>query len=140
MSDLPTTAQPMGGWADHAACRNVDTAVFVAERGANESAAIARRICGGCLVTEECLEYALANREPFGVFGGKSPKERRQVINRRIRDGVEQAHMNAPVPHGTAGGYASHRRRGIPMCEPCRVAHNEKNTKWIADRRARGAA
>jgi WhiB family redox-sensing transcriptional regulator len=130
----------MGDWADHAACRNVETAVFFGERGCVTSAAIARRICGGCLVTEECLEYAIANRETFGVFGGKSPKERRAIINQRIRDGVEQAHMNAPVPHGTPAGYAAHGRRGVPMCEPCRVAHNEATARRMADRRARGAA
>jgi WhiB family transcriptional regulator, redox-sensing transcriptional regulator len=35
------------------------------------------------VVREDCLEYALANGEKFGIWGGLSERERRRV--RRMR-------------------------------------------------------
>lgn len=37
----------------------------------------ARVACSWCLVLRECAAYALAAREPEGVWGGMSPAERR---------------------------------------------------------------
>jgi WhiB family redox-sensing transcriptional regulator len=34
-------------------------------------------------VREPCLEYALANREHDGVWGGASERERRRMIRQR---------------------------------------------------------
>jgi WhiB family redox-sensing transcriptional regulator len=56
-----------------AACVESD-AEFFPERG--QSAAAAKAVCAGCLVRSECLEYALANRIEFGVWGAASPRER----------------------------------------------------------------
>ena len=39
----------------------------------------AKRICTGCPVRDECLEYALANDERFGIWGGLSERERRRL-------------------------------------------------------------
>ena len=36
-------------------------------------------MCRGCVVREDCLEYALANGEKFGIWGGMSERERRYV-------------------------------------------------------------
>ena len=35
----------------------------------------AKRICQTCTVQTECLEYALANDERFGIWGGLSERE-----------------------------------------------------------------
>jgi WhiB family redox-sensing transcriptional regulator len=40
-------------------------------------------VCRGCVVREECLEYALSNGEKFGIWGGMSERERRRL--RRAR-------------------------------------------------------
>ena len=32
--------------------------------------------CDGCPVRRECLEYALAADERYGIWGGKTPEER----------------------------------------------------------------
>lgn len=48
------------------------------ERGFNYMDA--RKLCGKCPVAQQCLEYALANREEFGMWGGKSPKERFDIL------------------------------------------------------------
>ncbi|MES8969273.1 WhiB family transcriptional regulator, partial [Cutibacterium acnes] len=40
------------------------------------------RICESCEVRQECLEYALANDERFGIWGGLSEMERRRLRKR----------------------------------------------------------
>lgn len=47
--------------------------------------ASAKRVCAGCAVRAECLEYALAARETAGVWGGLSPRERLVELSRRGR-------------------------------------------------------
>ncbi|MBU3751599.1 MAG: WhiB family transcriptional regulator, partial [Mycobacterium sp.] len=36
-------------------------------------------ICLGCEVRDACLDYALANDERFGIWGGLSERERRRL-------------------------------------------------------------
>jgi WhiB family redox-sensing transcriptional regulator len=43
----------------------------------------AKEVCRGCVVSNECLEYAIENGERFGIWGGKSERERRRL--RRAR-------------------------------------------------------
>ncbi|MCA9332358.1 WhiB family transcriptional regulator [Candidatus Saccharibacteria bacterium] len=43
----------------------------------------ARKICSMCVVKEECLEYALNNREDHGVWGGMSERQRRRILKQR---------------------------------------------------------
>ncbi len=40
----------------------------------------AKSICQICPVKEPCLEYAMAIREPYGIWGGLTEAERRQVV------------------------------------------------------------
>ena len=68
-------------WQGKANCMGVDPDLFFPERGA--STREAKEVCRGCVVREECLEYALANGEKFGIWGGLSERERRRI--RRAR-------------------------------------------------------
>ncbi|MEY2476795.1 MAG: WhiB family transcriptional regulator, redox-sensing transcriptional regulator [Actinomycetota bacterium] len=68
-------------WQDQANCMGVDPDLFFPERGA--STREAKEVCRGCVVREDCLEYALANGEKFGIWGGMSERERRRI--RRAR-------------------------------------------------------
>lgn len=86
-----------GTWWDGAACRGQDASVFFApsyfekreEKLARE--AIAKSICARCPVRLECLEYALATREPHGVWGGLNEMERRALLRRRARETAPRA-------------------------------------------------
>ncbi len=73
-------------WQDHANCLGVDPDLFFPERGA--STREAKEVCRGCVVREDCLEYALANGEKFGIWGGLSERERRRI--RRARAGTRR--------------------------------------------------
>ena len=68
-------------WMVDARCLDADPEAFFPEKGG--STREAKRICADCPVTESCLEYALANDERFGIWGGLSERERRRV--RRLR-------------------------------------------------------
>jgi WhiB family redox-sensing transcriptional regulator len=72
------------GWQDQANCLGVDTDLFFRERGA--STREAKEVCKGCIVRGECLEYALANGEKFGIWGGLSERERRRLRRQRAQD------------------------------------------------------
>ena len=68
-------------WQLRANCLGVDPDLFFPERGA--STREAKEVCRGCVVRDDCLEYALANGEKFGIWGGMSERERRRI--RRAR-------------------------------------------------------
>jgi len=61
----------------------MDPEVFYPQRG--DSTAAPKAVCRECLVSEECLEFALANGEKFGIWGGRSERERRKLRRLRLR-------------------------------------------------------
>jgi WhiB family redox-sensing transcriptional regulator len=44
----------------------------------------AKAICRSCSVRGPCREYAIAIREPHGIWGGLNELERRVLIERRV--------------------------------------------------------
>jgi WhiB family redox-sensing transcriptional regulator len=69
-------------WQRRANCMGVDPELFFPERGA--STREAKEVCRGCVVREDCLEFAIANSEKFGIWGGMSERERRRVRRARV--------------------------------------------------------
>lgn len=67
-------------WQERALCAQTDPEAFFPEKGG--STREAKRICTGCEVRAECLEYALAHDERFGIWGGLSERERRRLKRR----------------------------------------------------------
>lgn len=61
-------------WQAQALCAQTGADFFFPEPGS--SVREAKRICGMCEMRSACLDYALANDERFGVWGGLSEKER----------------------------------------------------------------
>ncbi len=64
-------------WQDRALCAQTDPEAFFPEKGG--STREAKKICLGCEVRHECLDYALAHDERFGIWGGLSERERRRL-------------------------------------------------------------
>jgi WhiB family redox-sensing transcriptional regulator len=78
-------------WQEEANCLGVDPDLFFPERGA--STREAKEVCRGCVVREDCLEFALNNSEKFGIWGGMSERERRRI--RRARALARRASATA---------------------------------------------
>lgn len=69
------------GWKQEGNCLGIDPDFFFPERGASTKEP--REVCKGCVVRTDCLEYALASGEKFGIWGGKSERERRRIRKKR---------------------------------------------------------
>jgi WhiB family redox-sensing transcriptional regulator len=69
-------------WQERALCAQTDPEAFFPEKGG--STREAKRVCMSCDVRAECLTYALANDERFGIWGGLSERERRRVKKRAV--------------------------------------------------------
>ncbi|WP_445154971.1 WhiB family transcriptional regulator [Arthrobacter sp. Hor0625] len=70
------------GWQTDALCAQTDPEAFFPEKGG--STRDAKKVCGACNVRSQCLEYALANDERFGIWGGLSERERRRLRKRAV--------------------------------------------------------
>ena len=80
--DLPVVAPPPG-WRRRAACLDADTSLFFG--GDYDSANAVHEFCRWCEVRTECLQHALATDEPYGVWGGLTPRQRRRVARDAAR-------------------------------------------------------
>ena len=110
-------------WIERAACRGMDTELFYPGRGDDTSQA--KATCQRCPVADECLDYALRLGEKWGVWGGRSERERRSLR----RDGPK------PFEHGTPNGYSRHYRIGEKPCDACRDAFNAYQRRLPSRRR-----
>jgi WhiB family transcriptional regulator, redox-sensing transcriptional regulator len=70
-------------WRERAACLEYPAVLFFGvddsespvDRRLREERA--KRVCYGCEVRKQCLEYALSTKEPYGIWGGLTEIERR---------------------------------------------------------------
>ena len=82
LSSLLPEGEGEGSWQEWALCAQTDPEAFFPEKGG--STREAKKVCVSCEVRAECLEYALANDERFGIWGGLSERERRKLKKRAI--------------------------------------------------------
>lgn len=75
-------AEAEQSWQERALCAQTDPEAFFPEKGG--STREAKKVCIGCDVRAECLEYALAHDERFGIWGGLSERERRKLKKRAV--------------------------------------------------------
>jgi hypothetical protein len=87
-ADLVNIVSPPG-WMGDAACAEIGGDEWFPDKGG--STREAKRICARCPVRAECLDYALAHDERFGIWGGVSERERRRIKRPALdpqRDGL----------------------------------------------------
>lgn len=83
------TALPDRTWQSTALCRGNHSYLFFPpsnverkdERERREEKA--KAICLVCPVRGQCLDFALAIKEPYGIWGGLTEADRRSVIARQ---------------------------------------------------------
>ena len=67
-----------------AACSSASPDEFFQHFHASEH--MQKKICAGCEIKDDCLEYSLEAEELFGVWGGAGEVERRRMIERRQQE------------------------------------------------------
>jgi WhiB family redox-sensing transcriptional regulator len=71
-------------WMDRARCIGVDPDLFFLPRGDRwDQTQEAKAICRQCPVRMECLSFAVATTQKFGIWGGLSERERRELRHLR---------------------------------------------------------
>lgn len=78
---------------ENAACAEIgDPDYFFPEGKAEEAERLPnlRRICGACIDRKECLAYAIKEEIPHGIWGGKTPTERGQNLQRNEKQARQQ--------------------------------------------------
>jgi WhiB family redox-sensing transcriptional regulator len=84
-------------WQERSACLTTDPELFSSEASAN--VARAKRICAGCPVRAECLQFALdSTYVPYGIYGGLTPEERKALKRRAQHPEQQQPERWEPVP------------------------------------------
>lgn len=76
------------GWEEQSACRGADVELFFAVEEEQQKEAL--EFCARCDVRTECLEYAIENREMYGIWGGMLESDRRAFIRDLRRREREQ--------------------------------------------------
>lgn len=68
------------------ACATTDPEMFFLPKGlqATREMRLAKELCAECPVKAECLTYALAANEPYGIWGGLTASERGR-LNRKVK-------------------------------------------------------
>lgn len=69
-------------WMRSGLCAETDPDAFFPDRG--KPTRSAKSVCMGCPVRSTCLEYAVVHNERFGVWGGLSERERRELRRQRL--------------------------------------------------------
>jgi WhiB family redox-sensing transcriptional regulator len=67
---------------DEGLCAQTDPEAFFPEKGASIRAA--KLVCSRCPIRVECLTDALDRGERYGVWGGLSERERRELERGRV--------------------------------------------------------
>jgi WhiB family transcriptional regulator, redox-sensing transcriptional regulator len=90
-------------WTERALCAETDPEAFFPEKGG--STREAKKVCLSCDVRNECLDYALAHDERFGIWGGLSERERRRLKKSAVWSTAAWAGLPAEgEPGGAQGG------------------------------------
>jgi len=123
--NLPDPAE--ASWQDAALCAQVDPELFFPEKGGSVTAP--KKICAACPVRVNCLEFALENREQFGIFGGTTERQRRVILAGREREsGAVRCESRRHLLTGENvlpnGKCAACREAGFRSAEGRRLAKN----------------
>ena len=88
LADLFGHAQP---WFAGAACATAgcpEAWYPAADNDSRQEYLYAKTICGTCPVRVDCLEYALENRERYGMWGQATPADRARILRQRGADPI----------------------------------------------------
>ena len=75
-------------WRAASACLSADPELFfpIAQgSAADRQISTALRVCAGCAVRQQCLDFAMQTGEAHGIWGGTTADERIRARRRNVR-------------------------------------------------------
>jgi len=84
-----------------ALCAETDPELFFPDKGLNSYGHLAKRICEQCEIRLDCLEVALRREYTDGIWGGTTPRERANLMNRGYNRGRVSKRKLTITPKGT---------------------------------------
>jgi WhiB family redox-sensing transcriptional regulator len=80
--DYPALRDATADWMVNAACRDAGVDFFP-DHMSTPAAAHAVAVCQRCPVQDACARYAIVNDIEYGIWGGLSPRARREIASSR---------------------------------------------------------
>ena len=83
-----TAIRSAANWRSAGACLSADPDLFfpISTKGPAEKQIVqAKAICAGCQVRQECLQFANAHDQTYGIWGGTTPEDRQRERRRKRR-------------------------------------------------------
>lgn len=100
---LATRTASDSGFFDAALCPQTDPELFFPDKGSSPKEA--KSICGRCEVADRCLQWSIDNDMQFGIWGGLTARERRNLVAGRVVDERLLARLkNIRIPPAPADG------------------------------------
>jgi hypothetical protein len=105
-----------------------------------DSDGVRTKVCGPCPIRQQCLDYAISNREEYGIWGGTLPGERRKIIRietgnpdwrwPRPFDEIAAVKEFCPRGHPLRGDNVSaYSDEGYRRCLQCRREYKKQRKK-----------
>lgn len=97
----PLKLQALGDGRGWLPCQQIDPETFfppapsVGQNDAVELTQTAKWLCGGCPIRTGCLEFALRTKQEYGIWGGKTVRERKAIA--RVRRQWRQHPTSVPA-------------------------------------------
>lgn len=88
-----TVTRSAANWRAAGACLSADPDLFfpISSSGPGErQIARAKKICAGCQVRQECLDFAITHDQAYGIWGGTTPEDRQRARRRKRRAAARQ--------------------------------------------------
>jgi hypothetical protein len=75
---------------EKAPCQTVDPEIFFPDPTDRAGTIKAKTLCGNCKqdIKTKCLSFALTNRVHYGIWGGLTSEERKSLIRKQYRSGI----------------------------------------------------
>jgi hypothetical protein len=111
-------------WFARAKCKTVDDrSIFFPARGEQDKIKAAKKVCAGCPVKADCLEYVLTYPNRLqGLWGGMTEKEWRRLRRLRRKDSRLREPDDLLPPRVVLSAVKVHGRSGYVKgcrCEVC---------------------
>jgi WhiB family transcriptional regulator, redox-sensing transcriptional regulator len=69
-------------WRAYAACKSEDPELFFPVGQKDAQIEAAKLICRRCIVIDDCLTFGISSGSDFGIWGGMTEEERRELKRR----------------------------------------------------------